>query len=66
MVQQKEYLIFRSNQRKSQLAVKCRACSSFALLRSFLVDSLLPLWLSYGALEWIRSAFESSEIYAVN
>ena len=66
MVQQKEFLTFRSDQRKSQLAVKCRACTTWALLRSSLGVPLVPLWLSYGMLKWIRSAFEEDLMAQMN
>lgn len=53
MVQEKEYIAFRSDQRKSRLAMNSWSCSNAV---PFGVPLVL-LWLSSGALTWIRSAF---------
>ena len=58
MVQQKEFLTFRCEQRKSQLAVMCRTYTNLALLRSSFGFPLVLLWLFYRTLTRIRSAFE--------
>lgn len=54
------YDIFISDKRNSQQAVNCWSCSNVVLLRSSFGVPLLLLWLSYGALKWIRSAFEEN------
>lgn len=54
MVQEKEYFAFRSYQRKSRLAMNSWSCSNAV---PFGVPLVL-LWLSSGALKWIRGAFE--------
>ena len=48
---------FISNNRKSQPTANCWSCSNVVLFRSSPSVPLVLLWLSYGALKWVRSAF---------
>ena len=43
---------------KSLQAENCWSCSDVVLHRLSMSVPLVLLWLSYGALKWIRSAFE--------
>ena len=50
--------IFISYKRKNRQAANCWSYSNVMLLRPSFGVLLVLLWLSYGALKWIRSTFE--------